>query len=78
MKQGDLVNFVCNWASNYQEKYASPGIILEKHMETNGKGHYHILWSDKRITSEHESYLELVQKSSEYVKKSPDYDIIEL
>ena len=78
MNQGDLVNFVCSWASNYQEKYASPGIILERHMETNGRGHYHVLWSDKKITSEHESYLELVQKSSESVKNSTDCYIIEV
>ena len=78
MKQGDLVNFVCHWASNYQEKYASPGIILERHMTTNGKGHYNVLWSDQKVTSEHESYLELVQKASDSVKNLPEYDIIEL
>jgi len=59
--KGDLVNFVCTWSAHAQKRYANPGIVLEKHMETNGKGHFHVMWADKKITSEHQCYLELIK-----------------
>jgi hypothetical protein len=61
IKTGDLVNFICTWSKHTQKAYANPGIVLEKYMENNGKGHFHVMWADKKITSEHQSYLEPVK-----------------
>jgi len=61
MNAGDLVKFVCNWSRHAHERYANPGLVLEKYMENNGRSHFQVMWADKKITSEHESYLELIK-----------------
>lgn len=62
IKAGDLVNFICTWSKHAQKTYANPGIVLEMISKKNGKGHFHVMWADKKITSEHQSYLELIKK----------------
>lgn len=65
MKTGDLVNFYCDaWVfSHVNDRYKNPGIILDK-QERKSPDHqpsYKVLWTNKKITSEHACYLKLIE-----------------
>jgi len=65
MRIGDLVNFHTNaWLFKHAERrYANPGIVLRVKTGGPALGYTEIMWADKKITVEHDSYLQLVKEN---------------
>ena len=67
MKPGDLVNFHTSaWVFKHAERrYANPGIVLRVKTDGPTLGYAEIMWADKKITVEHDSYLRSAEEKNE-------------
>ena len=63
MKVGDLVEWQPNFFDTNGDLYCSPGLILDSSGIILKKKKYLVMWSDGKITVEHEGYLKCLQKS---------------
>ena len=64
MKVGDLVEWQPNFFDTNGDLYCSPGLILDSSgIIRRGAERHLVMWSDGKITMEHEGYLKCLQKS---------------